>query len=96
MDIGRDPVTKKRQQKTFTYDKKRDAAAALGKITSEVSDGRYVRPSKMTLNEHLDEWLPAVLRGSARGKGRALTDATARNWAFLSRDQLRQIVSMHN
>jgi integrase len=81
VDIGRDPVTKKRQQKTFTYDKKRDAAAALGKITSEVSDGRYVRPSKMTLNEHLDEWLPAVLRGSARGKGRALTDATARNYA---------------
>lgn len=81
VDIGRDPDTGKRQQKTYTYDLKREAREALAEIRSATAKGTYVRPSKMTLNEHLDEWLPAVLRGSARGKGRALTEATARNYA---------------
>ena len=81
VDIGRDPETGKRQQKTYTYNLQREAREALAEIRSATAKGTYVRPSKMTLNEHLDEWLPAVLRGSARGKGRALTDATARNYA---------------
>jgi integrase len=80
VDIGPDPKTGKRQQKTFTYDLKRDAVSERARILSEVNDGRYVRPSKMTLNEHLDEWLPAVLAGSARRRNRALADSTRRNY----------------
>src|SRR5687768_11739635 len=80
VDIGRDPTTGKRQQKTYTYDLKREAVAELAKIRAATSNGTYVRPSKMTLNDHLDEWLPTVLRGSARKRGQ-LTEATARNYA---------------
>ena len=81
VDIGRDPDTGKRQQKTYTYNLQREAREALAEIRSATAKGTYVRPSKMTLNEHLDEWLPGVLRGSARRKGGALTEATARNYA---------------
>lgn len=73
VDIGRDHVTGKRMQKTFTYDMRRVAVAELAKIRAAMSDGTYVRPSKLTLNEHLDEWLPPVLRDRAA--------ATARNYA---------------
>ncbi len=59
VDIGRDPDTGKRQQKTYTYDLQREAREALAEIRSATAKGTYVRPSKMTLNEHLDEWLPA-------------------------------------
>ena len=73
--IGRhrpDPETGKRQQKTSPTTCCGEAGGARGDPQRD-GKGTYVRPSKMTLNEHLDEWLPAVLRGSARGKGRALT-----------------------
>ena len=35
----------------------------------------HVRPSKMTLNEHLDEWLPPVVRDRAEATGRNYEDA---------------------
>ncbi|HEV7979839.1 tyrosine-type recombinase/integrase [Amycolatopsis sp.] len=65
VDIGADPVTGKRQQKTYTYDLKREAIAERSRILSETAQGTYIRPSKQTLNEHLDEWLPPVVRDLA-------------------------------
>ena len=79
VDIGRDPETGRRQQKTFTYDLLREAKAELAKIKSETAQGTYVKPSKMTLNQHLDEWL--------LGAERDLAEASIRNY----RDALRPV-----
>ena len=76
-------MTDRRQQKTFTYDLTAGGREALAEIKQPEAVGQYVRPSKMTLNEHLDEWLPAVL-AARRGKGRALRQPTARNYADCS------------
>lgn len=75
VDIGRDPETGKRQQKTYTYDRKKDAEAELSRITSERAQGSYVRPSKQTLNQHLDEWLPPIERELAPSSVRNYRDA---------------------
>jgi integrase len=68
-------VTGKRQQKTYTYDTRTEARNERSRIVSERAQGTYVRPSKMTLNEHLDEWLPPVIRDLAESTKRNYTDA---------------------
>jgi integrase len=60
VDIGDDPVTGKRRQKTFTYDKKREAEAELDRIRHKTREGTFVVPAKVTLDEWLDEWLRAA------------------------------------
>jgi integrase len=57
VDIGDDPVTGKRRQKTFTFDKKREADAELDRIRHKTREGTFVVPGKVTLDEWLDEWL---------------------------------------
>jgi hypothetical protein len=60
VDIGDDPMTGKRRQKTFTFDKKREADAELDRIRHKTREGTFVVPGKVTLNEWLDEWLRAA------------------------------------
>lgn len=60
VDVGRDPVTRKRQQKTYTYDLKREAVAELEKIKHQRRTGEYVRPLKLTVDEALDKLLPSL------------------------------------
>jgi integrase len=60
VDIGDDPVTGKRRQKTFTFDKKREADAELDRIRHKTREGTFVVPAKVTLDEWLDEWLRAA------------------------------------
>ena len=40
IDIGPDPITGKRRQKTRTYDRRKDAQADLAKIINEVNRDR--------------------------------------------------------
>lgn len=75
VDIGSDPITGKRGQKTFTFDLRREAVAELSRIKSERATGSFVRPSKQTLDEHLDEWLPPVIRDLAKATKRNYADA---------------------
>ncbi len=75
VDIGSDPITGKRQQKTYTYDLKREAIAERSKIINETAQGTYVRPSKMTLSAYLDEWLPPVVRDLSENTKRSYADA---------------------
>lgn len=63
VDIGRDPITGKRQQKTYTFDKKGDASKELDRIRHQTNEGTYVKPSKETLSEHLDGYLKGATRG---------------------------------
>ena len=58
IDIGRDPVTKKRKQKRvsgFTSDKK--ARKAMIDKIAEINKGNYVEPVNETLEKYLTNWL---------------------------------------
>lgn len=57
VDIGRDPITGKRKQKTKGgFKRKRDAQAALHKLLVEINDNNYVEPSKETFTEFIESW----------------------------------------
>ncbi|MFG2021108.1 tyrosine-type recombinase/integrase [Actinomadura geliboluensis] len=60
VDIGPDPKTGKRRQKTHTYDKKGEARKEYDRIRHQTSQGTYVAPSKVTVNEILDDFLAAA------------------------------------
>lgn len=75
IDVGRDPETGKRQQKTFTFDRRKDAVAERSRILAETAQGTFVRPSPMTVNEYLDQWLPPVIRDLAEATKRNYKDA---------------------
>lgn len=62
IDIGRDPDTGKRQQKTFTYDTKKEAKAEHARVKHETDRGTYVRPSKLTVSEFLDQYEASAAR----------------------------------
>ncbi|MCU1670610.1 MAG: Site-specific recombinase XerD [Blastococcus sp.] len=63
VDIGRDPVTGKRQQKTYTFDKKGEAGKERDRIRHQSNEGTYVKPSEETLSEYLDGYLKGATRG---------------------------------
>jgi len=71
IDIGRDPETGKRQQRTFTFDTKKEAKAEHARIKHECDRGTYVRPSNLTVNEFLDEYEASAAR--------SVEEATASN-----------------
>lgn len=60
VDIGTDPVTKKRKQLTATFDRLKDARDELSRIRHERNTGSFVRPAKTTLDEYLDTWLAGL------------------------------------
>jgi len=58
IDIGRDPVTKKRKQKRvsgFTSEKK--ARKAMIDMIAELNKGTYTEPTTKKLSDYLDDWL---------------------------------------
>lgn len=58
VDIGRDEVTGKRNQKWFSgYDKKKDAERALPDILKKLQDGPYIEPANETVGELLKNYL---------------------------------------
>ena len=58
VDIGRDPVSGKRQQKWQTVQgTKRDAERVLRETLSALDKGIYIQPSNKTISEWLNEWL---------------------------------------
>lgn len=57
MDVGRDPITGKRKQKTKGgFKRKKDAQAAMHKLLVEINDNNYVEPSKETFTEFIESW----------------------------------------
>ncbi|MFC5750892.1 tyrosine-type recombinase/integrase [Actinomadura rugatobispora] len=66
VDIGPDPKTGKRRQKTFTFDLKKDAEKELNKIRHQTGEGTYVAPSKVTVNQVIDSYLKGATRGKRR------------------------------
>jgi len=66
VDVGRDPETGRRKQVTHTFDTKREARAEYARIRHETDRGTYVRPSKLTVNQFLDQWLASATRDVER------------------------------
>ncbi len=57
-DMGADPVTGRRRQKSQTVKgTKRDAQRTLREVLLSVEQGSYVKPNKVTLGEWLTQWL---------------------------------------
>jgi integrase len=62
IDIGQDD-NGKRQQLTRTFDKYHEARDELNRVRHQTNEGTYVKPSKVTVNEYLDEYLKGATRG---------------------------------
>lgn len=60
VDIGDNPTTGKRRQKTFTFDLKKEARAELDRVRHKSRDGSFVVPSKLSVDEWLDTWLASA------------------------------------
>lgn len=70
VDIGADPVSGKRRQKTYTFDRKGDARREYDRIRHKVGEGTYVAPSKVTVSQVLDTYLKGATRGKRRNTQR--------------------------
>lgn len=77
VDVGRDPQTGKRKQLTRTFHTKREARAERARMLSETARGTFVRPRKLTVDEHLDMYLEGALRNVRPSTRRSYTDALA-------------------
>jgi integrase len=61
VDVGRDPATGKRKQRTKSGFRTRTAAEdALTEVLNEIRSGTVVAPTSVTLEEYLTEWLTTV------------------------------------
>ena len=75
LDVGRDPETDRRQQVTKTFDTKKEARAEYAKLHNDVSRGTYIRPSKKTVDQFLDEWLTTATRDVEKSTAANYRDA---------------------
>ena len=58
VDVGRDPQTGKRKQQWQTVKgTKKDAERELRAVLTRLEAGAYVKPTKLTVGEYLEQWL---------------------------------------
>lgn len=74
VDIGPDENGKRRQL-TRTFDTLREARDELSRVRHEANLGTYVKPSKESLNTHLDAYLKGATRGRRASTKRNYQDA---------------------
>ena len=65
VELPKDPVTGKRQQRWLTAKTKREAEKLLAQTQNELDRGTYIDPSNVSLAEYLSSWLDAI-RNSVR------------------------------
>ncbi len=69
VDIGKDPVTKKRERLWRSVKgSKRDAERELNRILTERDTGNFVKPNKVTIAEYLEKWLETYVSTNVRPK----------------------------
>lgn len=61
--VGVDPRTGKQKQRSISGKTQKEVAQKLRQITSEIDNGIYTEPSKLSLGEWLDTWLEQYLGG---------------------------------
>lgn len=65
----RDPVTGKRRQKWHSFKgTKKEALAERVRLLHETNIGSYIEPSKMTVNQWIDQWIEAGAPGRKKKK----------------------------
>ena len=58
IDLGRNPVTRKKRQQWVTVHGARKAAEkSLSELLHELDTGAYVKPVKQTFGQFLEQWL---------------------------------------
>lgn len=65
VDVGVQPDTGKRMQKTYTFEDYDEAEVKLAEITIEKHRGTFVVPSNVTVREWIEHWL-AVAKGNVK------------------------------
>lgn len=73
VDTGRSAEGKRTQEKK-TFGRKKEAEAELARITSERNRGTYVRPSRQTVAELIDEYLKAATFEKEAATARSYAD----------------------
>ena len=57
-DIGRDPITNKRQTRYKRFrGKRKDALAELRRLVAAVDDGQHIDPTNLSVALYLDQWI---------------------------------------
>ncbi len=58
LDLGRDPSTGRRKQQWMTVrGTKKDAEKRLAELQHQMDTGAFVKPSKLTVRDFLQQWL---------------------------------------
>ncbi|WP_436711839.1 tyrosine-type recombinase/integrase [Brevibacillus formosus] len=67
VDIGPDPLTGKRRQKTVSgFKTKKEAEKACAELITQIENGEYVNESKITFGEFILDWLHTVAKPTLR------------------------------
>src|SRR5680860_482338 len=66
MYLGRDESGKRKHHSKTVKGSRRDAERYLTQILREKDEGVFVKPSKQTVNQYLDEWLDTSCRPRVR------------------------------
>ncbi|PZG07851.1 site-specific integrase [Micromonospora craterilacus] len=74
IDVGR-KADGRRDQRTYTFDTRKEARAEYARIKHETDRGTYVRPGKVTVAEFLDEWLTSATRDVEKATASNYRDA---------------------
>ncbi|SCL73549.1 site-specific integrase [Micromonospora peucetia] len=74
IDVGRKPDGR-RDQRTYTFDTRKEAKAEYARIKHETDRGTYVKPGKVTVDEFLDEWLTSATRDVEKATAANYRDA---------------------
>ena len=65
----RDPVTRKRKQKLHSFKgTRKEAMAERVRLLHETNDGTYIEPSKLTVEQWIDQWIEAGAPGRKKKK----------------------------
>ncbi len=98
VDVGEDPITRKRKQKTCTFDRLRGpdgAEKALADILDRVNKGSMAAPSKLTVDDLLDRWLKSATRGKEKNTYSAYSNALKPARRYFGKEEAQKITSQH-
>ena len=98
VDLGRDPETGKRKQQTLTVrGAKREAERELRDLLHSLEVGSYVKPSRITLGQWLEQWCQSYvgMHCSARTAESYQSEVRRHLTPFLGRILLTQLQPQH-
>ena len=90
IDVGR-KADGRRDQRTYTFDTKKEAKAEYARIKHETDRGTFVRPGKITVDQFLDEWLKSATRDVEKATAANYRDALLPVRARLGEKPLQEI-----